>query len=124
MRLKTKYEIGEIPHSEHPCPQSMRKNWLCLNGEWDFYKENSNGEKSYEGKIIVPFSPETLLSGIEEGFVLNSGEKLVYSRKIVVGRELLLGRTLLHFGAVDSECKVYCNGTMVGCHTGGFTALP
>ncbi len=123
MRLKTKYEIGEIPHSEHPCPQSMRKNWLCLNGEWDFYKENRNGEKSYEGKIIVPFSPETLLSGIEEGFVLNSGEKLVYSRKIVVGKELLLGCTLLHFGAVDSECKVYCNGVMVGCHTGGFTTF-
>ena len=123
MRLKTKYEIGEIPHNEHPCPQSMRKNWLCLNGEWEFYKENRKGEKSYEGKIIVPFSPETLLSGIEEGFVLNSGEKLVYSCKITVTKELLLGCTLLHFGAVDSECKVYCNGTMVGCHTGGFTAF-
>ena len=60
MRLKTKYKIGEIPHMEHPCPQSMRKNWLCLNGEWDFYKENAQGEKVYEGKIIVPFSPETL----------------------------------------------------------------
>ena len=123
MRLKTKYEIGEIPHNEHPCPQSMRKNWLCLNGEWNFYKENKQGEKSYDGKIIVPFSPETLNSGIKEGFVLNSGEKLVYKRTVQVGKELLLGRTLLHFGAVDSECKVYLNGALVGSHVGGFTAF-
>ncbi|MBO5737189.1 MAG: glycoside hydrolase family 2, partial [Clostridia bacterium] len=123
MTLKTKYEIGEIPHMEHPCPQSMRKNWLCLNGEWDFYKENTQGEKSYEGKIIVPFSPETLNSGIEEGFTLNSGEKIVYKRVVNVGQNLLLGRTLLHFGAVDSECTVYCNGALVGRHVGGFTAF-
>ena len=121
--LKTKYEIDEIPHMEHPCPQSMRKNWLCLNGEWGFYKENRQGEKSCEGKIIVPFSPETLNSGVEEGFTLNSGEKIVYTRTIQVGQELLLGCTLLHFGAVDSECKVYCNGAQVGAHTGGFTAF-
>lgn len=123
MRLKTAYEIGEIPHNEHPCPQSMRKNWLCLNGKWEFYKETAAGEKTYEGTILVPFSPETLNSGVEEGFTLNSGEKLVYKRTVFVGKELLLGCTLLHFGAVDSECKVYLNGKKVGCHTGGFTAF-
>ena len=123
MRLRTKYEIGEIPHMEHPCPQSMRKNWLCLNGEWDFYKESQLGEKSFEGKIVVPFSPETLLSGIEDGFTLNAGEKIVYKRTVRVGKELLLGHTLLHFGAVDSECKVYCNGMQVDHHVGGFTAF-
>lgn len=123
MRLRTAYEIGEIPHKEHPCPQSMRKNWLCLNGEWAFYKENNRGEKLYEGKILVPFSPETLLSGVEEGFTLNSGEKLVYKRTISVGEDLLLGCTLLHFGAVDSECTVYLNGMKAGGHTGGFTAF-
>ena len=123
MRLKTKYEIGEIPHMEHPCPQSMRKSWLCLNGEWDFYKENKQGEKSHEGKIVVPFSPETLLSGVEESFTLNTGEKIVYKRTVEVGQDLLRGCTLLHFGAVDSECKVFWNGAQVGCHVGGFTAF-
>ena len=123
MRLKTKYEIGEIPHKEHPCPQSMRKSWLCLNGEWDFYKENKQGEKSHEGKIVVPFSPETLLSGVEESFTLNTGEKIVYKRTVEVGQDLLRGCTLLRFGAVDSECKVFWNGAQVGCHVGGFTAF-
>ena len=38
MLLKTNYETGAIPHSEHPLPQAQREAWLCLNGEWDFYK--------------------------------------------------------------------------------------
>ena len=25
-----------IPRSEHPDPQFQRKDWLNLNGEWDF----------------------------------------------------------------------------------------
>ena len=123
MRLKTRYNIGEIPHNEHPCPQQMRKNWLCLNGEWTLVKENTAGEKAYEGGILVPFSPETLNSGVEENFVLQSGEKLIYRRKVTVGENLLLGCTMLHFGAVDSECEVYWNGVRVGGHRGGFTAF-
>lgn len=123
MRLKTAYEIGAIPHSEHPAPQAMRESWLCLNGEWNFYKENLEGTKSFEGKILVPFSPETVNSGIAEDFVLNSGEKLVYAREITLAKEFLRGRILLHFGAVDSECEVFVNGCKVGEHRGGFTAF-
>ena len=123
MRLKTAYEIGAIPHSEHPAPQAMRESWLCLNGEWNFYKENLEGTKSFEGKILVPFSPETVNSGIAEDFVLNSGEKLVYTREITLAKEFLRGRILLHFGAVDSECEVFVNGCKVGEHRGGFTAF-
>ena len=123
MRLKSRYEIGEIPHSEHPCPQSMREDWLCLNGEWDFYKETVTGEKEYEGRILVPFSPETLNSGVADGFVLKSGERLVYTRRITLGKALLQGCTLLHFGAVDSECEVFVNGQKAGGHRGGFTAF-
>ncbi len=123
MQLRTNYEIGEIPHNEHPTPQYMRKNWLCLNGKWDFYKETPLGEKSYEGAIIVPFSPETLNSGIEEPFVLNSGEKLVYTRSFSIAEEVLQGITKLHFGAVDNECEVFINDIKVGAHRGGFTAF-
>ena len=123
MRLKTRYEIGKIPHSEHPCPQAMRKDWLCLNGEWNFYKEKITGERAYEGKILVPFSPETLNSGIAEDFVLERGEKLVYTRKVELEKSLLRGCTLLRFGAVDSECEVFVNGQKAGGHKSGFTAF-
>ena len=121
--MKTKYEIGEIPHSSHPCPQSMRKNWLCLNGEWQLKKVDNAGGTLYDGKILVPFSPETLNSGVEKGFVLKESETLVYERTFVVDETLLQGKTLLHFGAVDNACKVYVNDEAVGEHKGGFTAF-
>ncbi len=122
MRLKTNYDIGMIPHQEHPRPQAQRKDWLCLNGEWNFYKTDGN-KNEYEGRILVPFSPETLNSGVAEGFILNPKEELYYSRKFILTEDLLRGITLLHFDAVDSECEVYCNGTRVGVHQGGFTAF-
>ncbi len=123
IRLRTKYNVGKIPHAEHPAPQAKRKNWLCLNGAWDFEKLNEKGQSVYQDKILVPFSPESLLSGIEENFSLKIGESLVYRRVFNVEKNLLQGRTLLHFGAVDSECQVYLNGREVGAHKGGFTAF-
>ena len=122
-RLKTDYEIGKIPHSEHPMPQAHRETGCFLNGKWDFYKLDKNGERSFEGKILVPFSPETLNSGVAEGFTLGVDEKLVYTRKIELSEDLRLGITRLHFGAVDSECEVFVNGQKVGAHCGGFTAF-
>ena len=123
IRLKTRYSIGEIPHEEHPCPQAKRKDWLCLNGKWDLEKVDSCGNKVYRGCITVPFSPESLLSGVEEGFVLAVGETLIYRRNFLVSENLLRGKTILHFGAVDSECEVFLNGQKVGGHVGGFTAF-
>jgi beta-galactosidase/beta-glucuronidase len=123
IRLKTNYAVGETPHSEHPMPQAKRENWLCLNGKWQFKKINCFNETTYDGEILVPFSPETLNSGVAEGFVLQTGEKLIYERIITIGKDLLLGKTILHFGAVDSTCWVYVNGVKVGAHKGGFTAF-
>ena len=123
MRLKTSYEIGAIPHAEHPMPQFCRPNWMNLNGLWEFYKEQTDGSRAYEGNILVPFSPETLNSGIAEGFVLESGERLHYRRRVALPKEVKNGRVVLHFGAVDSECEVFWNGESVGTHRGGFTAF-
>ena len=123
MRLKTRYDVGNLPHAEHPNPQAERESWLCLNGKWDFYKLKTDGKKGYEGTITVPFSPEPEHSGIDEGFVLECGETLVYSRKIVLEQALLQGHTVLHFGAVDSACEVFWNSVRVGGHEGGFTAF-
>ena len=121
--LKTDYEIGIIPHSEHPCPQAMRKSWACLNGEWDFYKLDEKENRSFEGKIIVPFSPETINSGVAAGFALEENEKLVYSRALEAKKDWLDGVVRLHFGAVDSECEVFINDKKAGAHMGGFTAF-
>ncbi len=123
MRLQTAYHVGEVPHAAHPLPQAAREHWLCLNGKWEFCKIDAAGNRSYEGEILVPFSPETLNSGIAEGFVLERGARLRYFRTVMLDRSMLQGTTLLHFGAVDSECEVFFNGTRVGGHCGGFTAF-
>ena len=126
MLLKTDYLVDEIPHSEHPLPQARRDTWLCLNGKWDFHKRTVDNQQENVGAITVPFSPETLLSGITTDgneFLLKSGEKLVYTRAFTVDDEWLQGKTLLHFGAVDSECEVFVNDEKIGGHKGGFTAF-
>lgn len=123
IHLRTKYELGAIPHAEHPLPQAEREHWLTLNGTWSLQKLTSDGSVDYRGKILVPFSPETLNSGVEEGFVLRQGEKLIYERTVTLDESLLRGTTLLHFGAVDSACEVFWNGERVGGHVGGFTAF-
>ena len=123
MRLKTNYHVGEIPHAQHPLPQARRDSWLCLNGKWSFCKTDATGKRGAVGSILVPFSPETLNSGVAEDFVLRPGETLIYERKFHLDDSLLQGVTLLHFGAVDSECRVILNGVEIGGHRGGFTAF-
>lgn len=123
VHLRSDYEVGEIPHSEHPMPQARRQNWLCLNGKWEFTKVDARERCRYYGDIVVPFSPETLLSGVKKGFTLEATETLIYTRKFQWKREWLNGVVKLHFGAVDSRCRVILNDVEVGGHTGGFTAF-
>ena len=88
MRLKTKYEVGSIPLSEYPRPQFRRDSYHCLNGVWEFKKQKREGQGCDEYKnILVPFSPATLNSGVEEGFFLQTDEKLVYRRKFILEEE-------------------------------------
>ena len=120
--LRTDYKVGEVPHSEYPRPQLKRDSYLCLNGLWSFAKVKRE-EKTVDflKQILVPFSPETQLSGVEKGFSLGLDEKLVYERKITIDQTMLQGITLLHFGAVDQYAEVFINGAFVGKHRGGFT---
>ena len=122
--LRTDYKVGEVPHSEYPRPQLKRDSFLCLNGLWSFAKVKRE-EKTVDflKQILVPFSPETQLSGVEKGFSLGLDEKLVYERKITIDQTMLQGVTLLHFGAVDQYAEVFINGTFVGKHRGGFTSF-
>lgn len=123
MQLKTAYQVDKIPFPEHPLPQAEREEWLNLNGEWSLKKLSQAGETLFDGTILVPFSPETLLSGVPEGFVLKVDESLVYNRSFILTAAQISGKTLLHFGAVDSECEVFINGNKVGQHRCGFTSF-
>lgn len=117
-----------IPRSEHPDPQFQRKNWLNLNGEWDFEFDFGNSglragvleKDEWSRKINVPFCPESKLSGIEYTDFIAA---VWYRRSVTVTEAQLEGRVLIHFGAVDYETYLYVNGEEAGYHKGGYTSF-
>ncbi len=113
----------ELPLPEHPLPQFERSCWQNLNGQFD-YCISSMGEKwisDYSGKITVPFAVESMLSGVEKP--LKPSDRLWYQKKFIVNDSLKGKNILLHFGAVDWQCKVYINKELVGTHTGGYCSF-
>ncbi len=109
-----------LPLAEYPRPQFERQDWICLNGEYDYAitGDTADAPKKYDGKILVPFSVESELSGV--GKALLPEQRLWYRRKFTVGKEFSGKEALLHFGAVDWQCSVWVNGKLVGEHTGGY----
>lgn len=110
----------EHPLPEYPRPQLRRNSYLNLNGIWE-YAITKTAEKpaAMQGEIVVPFSPETPLSGV--GHILQPDEYLWYRRSVTLPEGFFRGgRLLLHFGAVDQRCTVWVNGRKAGSHTGGY----
>lgn len=104
---------------EYPRPTMVRSSYMNLNGYWDYaIKKNSCFPSSYHGKILVPFSPESKLSGVERQ--LKPKEFLWYHRILPAVKCPKNARLYLHFGAVDQACTVYLNQQEVGYHQGGY----
>lgn len=117
-----------IPRAEHPNPQWERDTWKNLNGTWEFefdfgcsaVERRLWEKKRFDREILVPFCPESRLSGIGYTDFING---VAYRKNFELSQEELSGRVLLHFGAVDYEASVYVNGTLVGSHKGGYTSF-
>ncbi len=115
-------------NSLHPNPIFERKNWQSLNGEWDFEIDNEvcgmdlQYYKGYElsQKIIVPFCPESELSGIGNTNFINS---VWYKKVLQITKEQLEGRVFIHIGACDFDTTVYVNGKKAGTHIGGYASF-
>ena len=106
---------------EYPRPQLVRDSYYNLNGLWDYAITASDAcPGAWDGQILVPFSPEAPLSGVER--TLLPEQVLWYRRTLPLPRQAGM-RTLLHFGAVDQRAWVYVNGLLAGTHTGGYTAF-
>ncbi len=107
--------LSGTPWNLHPRPQMLRESWLNLNGQWDF----SAGEQpNYDRQILVPFCPESALSGIREHFP--EGTALWYRRAVTLPEGFNRGRVLLHIDAADQHLEGFVNGQKVGSHWGGY----
>jgi beta-galactosidase len=112
---------AENTWTEYPRPQLVRNQWTNLNGHWDYAispATEKSPPKDWAGKILVPFSLESKLGGVQR--LLQPTEALWYHRTFHV--DTLNGdRLLLNFEAVDYLCEVLVNGKSVGTHQGGST---
>ena len=126
--------MDKILRPEYPRPQLVRKDWINLNGEWEFEIDLSvsgKARKLYEAEhlanhIYVPFCPESELSGVNFKDFMNC----VWYRRVL---ELPEGwkkdikekgeQIFLHFGAVDYFATVYINGKEAGSHKGGYSSF-
>lgn len=113
-----------IPRPEYPRPQFERPDWINLNGTWSFtfdfgrsgFERGFGRSTGFDQEILVPFCPESELSGVgHKDFV----ESIWYHRTVHVPVEWRGKRVFLHFGGVDFECHVYIDGRHVGAHFGG-----
>jgi hypothetical protein len=122
--------VADVPRPEHPRPDLCRENWMTLNGEWQFEIDKAaTGEarglthgKDLNAKIIVPFCPESKLSGIG----LGNTQKLKdvwYRRTFELPSTMQGKRVRIHFGAVDFKAWVYINGKLAGAHVGESSAF-
>ena len=111
------------PRPEYPRPQFERAAWVNLNGTWTFaydYGESGMDRRLYESKgfadkIIVPFCPESKLSGIGNVDFINC---LWYHRQLSIPAEWAGKNIILHFGAVDYEASIWLNGRRIFDHIG------
>jgi beta-galactosidase/beta-glucuronidase len=117
-----------IPRPEYPRPQFCRQSWVNLNGEWTYTfdfgmsgkQRNFHESRGFEGKILVPFCPESPLSGVNHEDFINA---LWYQRDVNIPDEWEGQKILLHFGAVDYETEVFIDGQRVGKHWGGTSSF-
>ena len=112
----------EMPRAEYPRPQFVRDEWVCLNGKWEFEIDQGDSgihrgimDRKLISEIVVPFCPESPLSGINEQDFMHA---VWYRRKIEIPQAWTDKRVLLHFQAVDYDTFVWIDNEFVGRHRG------
>ena len=125
-KIKTQWAEKVTPQnvlSEYPRPSMERKEWMSLNGLWQYSVTDlaNQPREGKSGEILVPFAIESALSGVQSRITEN--DFLHYSREFSIPKTWSSKRVMLNFGAVDWECTVSVNGIMVGRHTGGYTSF-
>lgn len=118
------FSAAAMPRAEYPRPQFERGDWQNLNGEWTYeldlvqtgHERGLMNTDGFDGKIIVPFAPESELSGVGHKDFIPS---IWYQREITVPQSWEGKDILLNFGAVYYVSEIYVDGKFVDRHHGG-----
>ena len=115
-------QISSAPLQSYPRPQMRRESYVNLNGWWAFtVSSQAQLPVCYDREILVPYCPESLLSGIHTHFP--EGSSLFYRRLLPIKKPENGNRILLHFGAVDQYAEIYVNQKLVCTHWDGYQAF-
>ena len=138
-QLETPFEKDtQFSWQDYPRPQLKRDSYISLCGVWQLsvkkYKvkvkqysrfagfaseyQTDDFEQTELGGIMVPYPPESRISGIERP--LGENETYLYTRQFTLDEEFINDKVLIHFGAVDTNTVVMVNGKLAGVHRGGY----
>ena len=117
-----------LPRPEYPRPQFERADWMNLNGTWTYEfdfgnsgrNRNLHSSTKLNSNIIVPFCPESKLSGVEHLDFIN---QMWYQRRLDIPAEWNQKRIFLNFGAVDYYAEIFIDGRFIERHTGGSSSF-
>ena len=110
---------NHIHLDEYPRPQLVRNSYLCLNGLWEYaIRDSFTIPDVFDGQIVVPYSPETRLSGVHK--FVGPDDFLFYKLSFKLDEKFIKDKVILHFTAVDQIADVYINDEYLGQHIGGY----
>lgn len=105
-------ELKGNEYDLYPRPQLRRESFFSLNGEWNLQV----GEEKM--KILVPYPPESILSGIGREF--SEKDILIYTRTFTLPQGFVKDRVILNIGAIDQKCSIFINSKHAGSLVGGY----
>lgn len=94
----------------------MRPPYFSANSTYEEEEQSIGFDKT----IIVPYPPESKLSGVEEHEIISM---IFYHREIDIPHEYAGKRILLHFGAIFYHARIFINGKLVDFHDGGSSSF-
>jgi hypothetical protein len=107
------------PWPEYPRPDLVRKQWINLNGLWQYsITPLDTKPEKWDGEILVPYPVESAISGVKKR--VSEKENLWYRRTFKIPSPWSKKHILLNFEACDWETTVWIDGKEAGKHRGGY----